>query len=223
MNMQTLTRQLVEEGLSDRILSDAQLRRLVAGTDQRRYNLVNRAMKTGELIRLRRGLYLLADKFRSQPCHPYILAQSLAQGSYISLETALAFHGWIPEAVYTTASVVPDAMERDFAHDDLGRFTFHRLAIQTGYFMELVERVPLGEQAALIARPIRALLDLVSLKKMEWQGLTFLVDGMRIDQDLLMGVTEPELRTLKQVYKFKRMIGFIEELALALGLEPVHD
>lgn len=225
--MQTLTEQLLEEGLNDRVLTDTQLGRLIQGSSQRRYNLVNRAMKAGELIRLRRGLYMLPDKYRSQPCHPYALAQKLVPGSYVSLETALAFHGWIPEAVYTTASIVPGHKAKDFSYEPMGRFTYHPLAIQAGYFLELVERVQLGEQAVLMARPIRALLDLVCLKKMDWQGLAWLVQGMRIDEEVLSRVSGAELRTLKQVYKHKRVMNFIVELETALGLnlglELSHD
>jgi hypothetical protein len=221
--MQTLTEQLIDEGLSDRVLSGAQVQRLLTGSKQRRYNLVNRAMKTGELIRLHRGLYILPDKYRRQPCHPYTLAQRLAPGSYVSLETALAFHDWIPEAVYTTASVVPGKKVKDFNYETLGRFTFHPLAIQTGYFLELVERVQLGGQPVLMARPVRALLDLVCLKKIEWQGLAWLVQGLRIEEGLLNRITGTELRTLKQVYKHKRVKNFIAELGVALGLELGHD
>ena len=225
--MQTLTEQLLEEGLNERVLTDVQLGRLISGSSQRRYNLVNRAMKAGELIRLRRGLYMLPDKYRSKPCHPYALAQSLVPGSYVSLETALAFHGWIPEAVYTTASVVPGRKSQDFNCELLGRFTFHPLAIQAGYFLELVERVQLGEQAVLMARPVRALLDLVCLKKMDWQGLPWLMQGMRIDEEMLNRVSATELGILKKVYKHKRVKDFIIELEIALGvnlgLELGHD
>jgi len=221
--MQTLTEQLIEEGFNNRVLTDTQLGRLISGSSQRRYNLVNRAMKAGELIRLRRGLYMLADKYRSQACHPYALAQRLLPGSYVSLETALAFHGWIPEAVYTTASVVPGRKAKNFTVESQGRFTFHPLAIQAGYFLELVERVQLGEQAVLMARPVRALLDLVCLKKMEWRGLAWLAQGMRIDEDVLNRVSGAELRTLKHVYKHKRVQNFIVELEIALRLELGHD
>lgn len=221
--MQTLTEQLIEERLSNRILTDTQLGRLIPGSSQRRYNLVNRAMKAGELIRLRRGLYMLPDKYRSRPCHPYVLAQRLVPGSYVSLETALAFHNWIPEAVYSTASVVPGNKAKEFNYESHGRFTFHPLAIQTGYFLELVERVQLGKQPVLMARPVRALLDLVCFKKTEWQGLAWLVQGMRIDEDVLNQITGAELRTLKQVYKYKRVKGFITQLEIALGLELAHD
>ena len=221
--MQTLTEQLVEDGFGDRVLTDVQLSRLVSGSNQRRYNLVNRAMKAGELIRLRRGLYVLPDKYRRQPCHPYALTQGLAPGSYVSLETALSFHNWIPEAVYTTASVVPGSKVKDFSFEPMGLFTFHTLAIRPGFFLELVERLQLVDQTVLMARPIRALLDLVCLKKLDWQGLDWLLDGMRIDEAALEQVTGAELHTLKQVYKHRRARVFIGELETALRLETNHD
>ena len=53
--MQTLTKQLLELGLANRFLTDNQLARLIDGSSQRRYHLVNRAMKAQELIRLLLG------------------------------------------------------------------------------------------------------------------------------------------------------------------------
>ena len=105
--MQTLTEKLIQAGWAGRVLSLAQLARLLDGTPQRRYNLVNRALKHGELLQLRRGLYLLAPQSANKLPHPFVLAQALQTGSYISFETALSFHGWTPESVPVTLSVVP--------------------------------------------------------------------------------------------------------------------
>lgn len=223
MPMQTLTRKLTEAGLRDRILTDQQIKRLVSGTDQRRHHLVNRAMKAGELVRLRRSLYTLANEFREHPVHPFAVAQMFVPGCYVSLETALAFHGWIPEAVYTTASIVPGRKAKEFRHEQLGLFTFNPLAIQQGSFLELVRRVEVSEQSFLVAQPLRALLDLVCLRKIEWQGFAWIEQGLRIDIDVLRIVTGAELRTLKDVYKHRRMHDFIGELEQSLGLVVRHD
>jgi hypothetical protein len=221
--MQTLTKLLAEHALRDRIFTDNQLSRLIEGPSQRRYYLVNRAIKAKELIRLRRGLYVLADKYRSQPCHPYALAQMLVPGSYVSLETALAFHGWIPEAVYTTSSIVPGRKTKDFENERMGRFTFHPLAIQCGYFLEGVQRIQLRGQPALVAGSLRALMDLVCLRKVEWTGMEWIEQGLRIDSDSLGEVTGSELRALKNVYKHKKVWHFLNGLEVALGLEFGHD
>jgi len=215
--MQTLTEQIIDLGLSNRVLTDTQLARLLEGSRQRRYNLVNRALKSGELLRLRRGSYLLAPKWRDYPTHPYALAQAIVPGSYVSFETALSHHGWIPEAVYTTTSATPGRKSLDYEHPAFGSFSFHPLAIQPGYFLELVERKKIAEQAMLVAEPIRALMDLVCLRKIEWQGMGWLVEGLRIDTEHLRNVTSADIRTLDLVYKQKRVKVFLKSLARELG------
>ncbi len=215
--MQTLTQQLIDRGLANRVITDTQLSRLLEGSDQRRHNLVNRAIKAGEMLRLRRGSYLLAEHFRDYSAHPFTLAQAFVPGSYVSFETALAHHGWIPEAVYTVASVTPKRKSVDYKHDVFGQFTFHPLAINKGYFLELVARKQIMEQTMLLAEPFRALMDLVCLRKTQWQGLDWLIDGMRIDYDLLRQITGADIRTLQQVYKQKRIKVFLESLSRELG------
>ena len=215
--MQTLTELLIDTGFKNRLIDDTQLARLISGTPQRRHSLVNRALKAGELLRLRRGSYLLADRFRDYPAHPFALAQVFVPGSYVSFETALAHHGWIPEAVYTTASVTPGRKSLEYDHPACGRFSFHPLAIQPGYFLELVARLQITGQTMLVAEPFRALMDLVCLRKVEWQGLDWLIDGMRIDYEYLRGITSADIRTLTSVYKQKRMQRFLESLARESG------
>ena len=215
--MQTLTEQLIDEGFKNRVIVDTQLARLISGTPQRRHNLVNRAMKAGELLRLRRGTYLLAERYRDLTAHPFSLAQAFVPGSYVSFETALAHHGWIPEAVYTTASVTPGRKSHEYEHPLFGSFTFHPLATHAGYFLELVDREQINQQTMLVARPIRALMDLVCLRKAEWNGMEWLQESLRIDYEYLRQVTSTDIRTLQLVYKHKRIKLFLESLARELG------
>jgi len=215
--MQSLTERLIELELANRVLSDKQLARVVGGSPQRRYGLVNRAMKAGELLRLTRGSYLLAERFRDYPSHPFALAQAFVPGSYVSFETALAHHGWIPEAVYTTASVTPGRKSLDYDHPVFGRFSFHPLAIQAGSFLELVEHMQITQQSLLVAEPFRALMDLVCLRKVEWQGMEWLTEGMRVDYEYLQNITSADIRTLALVYKQKRVNSFLTSLARELG------
>ena len=215
--MQTLTELIIEHQLVDRVLSENQLRRLVDGSDQRRYHLVNRAMAAGELIRLRRGRYLLDKRLRRRPAHPYALAQAFDPGSYVSFETALARHGWIPEAVHSVASVTPGRKSLEYQHETFGSFSFHPLALKPGGFLVLVERLVLSEQAALMASPVRALMDLVCLRKQDWQGMEWLVDGLRIDEERLRTITGSQIRALSDVYSHKRVRTFLNGLAKELG------
>jgi predicted transcriptional regulator of viral defense system len=215
--MQTLIREIIDNGLKNKVLSNTQLARLLEGSPQRRHNLVNRALKAGELVRLRRGSYVLDRQFRDYPGHPFALAQAFVQGSYVSFETALAHHGWIPEAVYAVASVTPGRKSAGYEHSQFGSFTFHPLAIQPGRFLEQVERRQMSHQTALIAKPARALMDLVCLRKVEWRGVNWLVEGLRIDHELLRSITSADIRTLIEVYKQKRVRDFLDSLAKELG------
>ena len=217
--MQTLTERLIDAGFKNRVIVDTQLARLISGTPQRRYNLVNRAMKADELLRLRRGTYLLADRYRDYTAHPFALAQAFVPGSYVSLETALAHHGWIPEAVYTTASVTPGRKSHAYEHPLFGSFSFHPLATHAGYFLELVDREQINKQTMLVARPVRALMDLVCLGKIEWKGMEWLQESLRIDYEYLRQVTRADIRTLLRVYKNKRVTVFLESLARESGTD----
>lgn len=217
--MKTLTSRIIDADLADRLITDAQLARLVTGTDQRRYHLVNRAAAAGELFRLRRGLYVLADRFRSRACHPFAVAQMMEPGSYVSLQSALAFHGWIPEAVYTTTSILPGRKSRTYRQERFGAFSFHPLAIRTGNFLELVHRTEADGLTFLLASPVRAFMDLVCFRKIAWRGMDWIEQDMRIDRDVWSGVTGAELKTLAQVYKHRRVRDFLGDLRAALGLE----
>jgi hypothetical protein len=217
--MNKVTEMLIQQGYADRFVRATQLDRLITGSPARRYSLVHRAMKSGELVRLQRGLYVLADRFRSTPCHPFAAAQALVPTSYISFETALAYHGWIPERVFTVTSVVPGRKSRQYQHEQLGLYSFHPLAVQPGGFLELVDRVQMGGQLALIARPCRALMDLVCLRKVSWNGMDWLTEGLRIDLDFLSGIAEGEIQTLNRVYKHKRVRAFLTAFRSELNLD----
>jgi hypothetical protein len=217
--MQTLTESVIEQGLDNRVLSERQLERVVGGEAARRYGLVNRALKAEELIRIRRGLYVLANRFRTEHTHPFAIAQALEPGSYVSFETALSSHGWIPERVRIVTSVALGRKSSKLEHPLFGSFSFHPLALHRIQFLELIERQQQGRQTTLVAKPMRALMDLVCLRKIEWRGLAWLTDGLRIQQETLRNVTRAEIQTLGKVYKQKRPNNFLRYLARELDLD----
>lgn len=211
--MQTLTENLLQQGLTNRVLTEAQLQRVLGGNPAVRYGLVNRALKSNELIRIRRGLYSLSPRLRTEPVHPFGVAQAIVHGSYVSFETALSHHGWIPESVRIIASVVPGRKSITLDHPTFGSFTFHPLAMNRSCFLESVERREFGSQVALMAKPLRALMDLVAFRKLEWQGMEFLTEGLRIDAHSLAAARRADLQTLQHVYQQKRPNEFLRRLA----------
>jgi len=214
--MTLLIQQIKINNLANQVLNERQLARVLGGSEARRYGQVNRALKSGELVRVKRGLYVLADELRDNPVHPFALAQQLQPGSYISAESALSYHGWIPESVHSVLSIVAEGKFVSYEHDSLGKFEFRRLPVNTGYFLQSVNRTELQHQVALIAEPMRALLDLVYLRKLPWQGMDYLLDGLRFDKEAMTAVPLVNITQLLKVYKGKRERLFIEELLKSL-------
>ena len=215
--MSALTSLLSDGKLAGRVFDERQVGEAVGGTPARRHALVNRALKDGSLVRVKRGTYFLGSSCRQEPIHPFALAQALSAGSYVSFETALAYHGWIPEAVYTTASVTPGRKTLDYNTPVMGRFTFHPLAIHQYQFLIGVEREKFGILTAFIASPLRALFDLIALRKERWASLDWLTTGLRVDEAHLLELTSEDFKTLKPVYKHKAVNEFLCAFELALS------
>ena len=120
---------------------------------------LSRWVKSGRLQQLRRGLYALAPPYRKAEPHPFLVANRLVRGSYVSLQSALAYHGLIPEHVPVTTSVTTGRPQR--RDNAFGSYEYHhvRPGLLTGCRIER-----LGEnQEALVATPAKALADLVHL------------------------------------------------------------
>jgi len=214
--MSTLATSLLSSPLANRVFTEKQLAETLGGSDARRYALVNRALKDGSLVRLKRGAYLLAAQRSSAALYPFCVAQALVPGSYVSFETALAHHGWIPEAVYATASVTPGRKTLEHNTPVMGRFSYHPLALQPYGHLVAVERQTFGGLVAFVASPLRALVDLVALRKHGWTGLEWLTSGLRIDEAQLHSLRRKDISRLKTVYKHKAVNAFINELEKAL-------
>jgi predicted transcriptional regulator of viral defense system len=121
---------------------------------------LSRWTQTGRLYQLRRGLYALAPPFQKVKPHPFVVANRLVPGSYVSLQSALASHGLIPEAVSVTTSVTTLRPAR--WDTPLGVYDYHHVKVELlfGY-----QRTDMGsDQQAFVAIPEKALLDLVHLQ-----------------------------------------------------------
>jgi hypothetical protein len=118
-----------------------------------------RWVNAGRLFQLRRGLYALSPIWRKVEPHPFLVANRLQRGSYVSLQSALAWHGLIPEHVPVVTSVGPSRPET--IRNPLGAFQFNHLSAGLLFGYSRVEVAP--RQFAFVASPEKALLDLVHL------------------------------------------------------------
>lgn len=113
----------------------------------------------GRVIQLRRGVYTIGATYAKVRAHPFVLANAIAHGSYISLQSALAYHGLIPEAVPVVTSVGPGRPGR--YDTPCGIFLVRHLVRDLCFGFQPLE-LERGQQA-LVASPEKALLDLVHL------------------------------------------------------------
>src|SRR5437879_3699730 len=138
--MTTLKDKIIEANFADYILTDVDLNSFLDGTVAARYGMVNKAIKKGELIKIRRGLYLLSDKYRHKKLSKFFLASRIVPHSYISLESALSYYGWIPERVTTVTSMLALGRTKKFI-TPFGEFLFYQLPVNEYEFLTSVTRV----------------------------------------------------------------------------------
>lgn len=121
---------------------------------------LSRWVQAGRLQQLRRGLYSLAPPYQKIKPHPFVVANQLVRGSYVSLQSALGYYGLIPEYVPLVTSVTTGRTGR--WETALGEYLYRHVkpALFGGYVRSEVS----PGQAAFVATPEKALLDLIHLE-----------------------------------------------------------
>ncbi len=205
------TERLLDCGLANKVFNNNDFKAIFAGTAASRYGLLNKALSKGEIIQLKRGVYILNQKYTTQKISKYYIASQIVPHSYVSLESALSFHGWIPEKVTIVSSIIHSGRSKSFV-TDLGEFEYRVIPVQPYEFLTGVQRGSIYDQPFLIASGIRALLDLVYEKGYEWQGLDFIQDSLRIDVDNLQAITRSDYSDLCNVYRSKKVLKFLQSM-----------
>lgn len=139
---------------------------LVQLTDERRETLTNqlyRFSKKGKIIPLRRGMYVLAERYRKTPVQPAELAAALYYPSYLSHTWALSYYGIIPEGAPVFTSVTtrtPKCFQNVF-----GAFQYRN--VKREFFFGF-SPIQVSGRKVLIATPEKALVDYWYLESGEW-------------------------------------------------------
>ena len=148
---------------------------------------IARWLASGDLVPLRKGLYVLGQGWRTAPLSLPLVANVLFGPSYVSLEFALSAHGLIPESVAVVTSVTTRrGREID---TPLGLFSYTHLPWPLYGVDMRMEKTPDGT-SFLMASPTQAVCDLVVLsKRFHKSGVKamreFLFEDMRIDPEII--------------------------------------
>ena len=172
---------------------------------------LSRWVKAGRLHQLRRGLYTVAPPFQRARPHPFLVANRLVPGSYVSLQSALGHFALIPESVPASGSVTTGRP----GHWDtpLGTYLFRHIQ---PYFLTGFRRTLLmGGQEALVATPEKALLDLVYLEP-DGDSPAYLTELRLQNMD---GLDPNELRRLAETSGKPKLRRAAEEIARLAKIE----
>lgn len=187
----------------------------VESTGPRLDALLKRALANGEVVHIQRNLYCLATRYLREPINPLELAPRMLAPSYVSLETALAHHAWIPEAVYAITSV---SLARSRSFDTpLGLFTYTRVPQYPLLTGTTRESLPNGG-AFVLASPLKAIADYVYVHRHEWTSAAPLVESLRIDDLSLHQLTGAMFDQLEPIYRVGRVRRFLAELRKDLNV-----
>lgn len=181
-------------------IQDQDLQAIFAREDTKRYDAVKYALKKGHLFKIKRGLYLINPSYQKQNYDPFEIAQIIYGPSYISLESALSFHGWIPETVYTTTSVAI-RRSKEF-RTPIGYFNFSHTPTQ--YFYNEVSRIESGS-VFFIAEPWKALADCIYVYKKKWNSVRDISLDLRIEPETFEQSNIVSLKKITTHYDSKRV------------------
>ena len=162
---------------------------------------ISRLLKSGDLIRVKKGLYVLGEQPRQSPLCREWLANLIYGPSYVSQEYALAYYGLIPERVNTVTSMT---CKRHKKFDTpLGVYTYSYLNKRR--FKVGVDWQARGEYAhILMASPEKALCDTIAiyrdLKNMD-DMQCHLIENLRIEQEDLMDLNKERLKKIAFEYR----------------------
>ncbi|AMV70864.1 hypothetical protein DBW_0463 [Desulfuromonas sp. DDH964] len=178
----------------------------------------------GEIVRVKKGLYLFSEQHRRAPYCRELLANLIYGPSSVSLEYALHYHGLIPEGVETITSVTC-GRSRSF-DTPVGHFSYR--AIPMAAYRIGIDRIELADgRAFLMAVPEKALADRVvaergSALRTQKELLVFLVDSLRIEESALAGLDPAAILVIAEGYRSRRLKVLGQLLARLQKAEVTH-
>ena len=142
--------------------------------------------KSGEVIRLKRGLYVIDGSVLGYPPSAPICSNHIYGPSYLSRHWALSYYGLIPERVYELTAVC-FKRTRTF-ENKLGRFSYRQ--VPEDYYPIGIKTEKYDGMTFMVASPEKALCDMILTDSyvpcLSMTALhTYLEEDIRLDMDEL--------------------------------------
>lgn len=178
-----------------------------------KWKKIEQLEKEGEIIRLRRNLFVANPDESGIKLSSGLIANHLLAPSYVSMSTALRFYGLIPEAVYTTQSMTFKAAKTFCT--PIGNFSYTHTSKES-YPIGLAQIKENGV-TYIMATPEKALCDLIANTpglnlRFKKEAERFLAEDLRFDMERLTSFDKEILLAYSKVGKKATSIQTILKL-----------
>ena len=198
MNIMQLRKEIVTP-----VFTHDQLEHLLSPTMSNVNAKISYMVNKGELIRLKKGIYVLGADYQKEPVDMISVANILYAPSYVSYEYALSYYGLIPERVYEITSASLHG-KKSF-ETDLGRFSYKPVPLQV-YAIGVDWLYDSVNGGKLIATPEKALCDKVrsdrGIGRLSQEKLAvYLEYDLRIEWDGLLSLDTDLIANIAMAYR----------------------
>lgn len=187
---------LVQEKISERktkFFSVVDFQRLFNLNYQAAKRAINRYIKSDIFVKVKKGLYFLKTK----PPLDFEIANIVYQPSYISFESALSYHGIIPETIYGMISATP-SKSKEIKIGNI-QFSYKRIKKECylGYRPQKI-----NDNIVLIAEPEKALADFLYFVALRKRRLSY--ERIKLEK-----INKKKLINYARCFKNKKILELI--------------
>ncbi|OVE81158.1 hypothetical protein BVY03_04530 [bacterium K02(2017)] len=171
---------------------------------------INQLLKSGEIIRVKKGLYVYGEKFRTEPPSVLRLSNLIYGPSYISLESALSYYQLIPEYPHQITAIT--SKRNKSYHTPLGQFVYTYLNPKY-YGVGYTIKQDSNGNDFLIATIEKAIIDKIwnDRKNILPHDLkSYLLEDLRMDKTQLIKISLSKLKKISLNYKHETILSLIE-------------
>ncbi|HOZ03227.1 MAG TPA: type IV toxin-antitoxin system AbiEi family antitoxin [Candidatus Woesebacteria bacterium] len=183
--LSTLQSALLEELIVkyDQIVTSEQIYAQAEGVwnQQAAKNVITRLNRNGWLIRVKRGLYAISDLSNRGflSISPYVVAHLLVKDSYVSFESALAYHGMFDQLTNKTISI----SQVQYKTAQLQSIEYSFVKVLNKWFFGWQD-VIIDNKTVRMATAEKALIDMIQFRKSKYT-VDLVVEKLSVYKDSL--------------------------------------
>lgn len=178
-------------------------------------SLFNESLDNEYIVNIYNKFYTLARKYRKSFVSECALAQVLVPDSYISTYYVLSDEDWIPEGVFAVSSVTNEK-ELLIDTEEYGSYAYYDL--YKNYISAGIYEKESNGVKYKIAKPLRALCDLVYQRNENVNEIGYIYDNLRLDMDEMKNLTDKDFVELQGQFKIEIIENFLDDLKSRISL-----